>query len=936
MARNRRLQEKIRDRNTTPESVARIQAITPGESILLIHNPRNPAYRRICDAVMEHGKLDYRLKSSTEIQREDFNGTKAVYLTHWGMIDAIPGEYQGKIIVGVWEGDSWLRENHLTDGSQKAFSRAHAIFAANQGFADRLRLLTGKPVSVTTDGVDTMLFKPMVHLRPNGERLRVGIVGCNWRGDDHKGISIAREACNEVGAELWVLDSKTGTHPYIPHEEMPLWYNRLDALLICSKEEGGPNPGLEAMACGLPVISTRVGVMGELLADEWLCDRTAAAFSEKLRELSSIGDRRKLGRRNRDRIVSGGWSWKDIACIFEGFLQAELDRVIETEPIHIPQKKIVKDTPPQEDHIAWKETPVPKICWFINDMGVGGAQTAVLRWANSTPLWIKERSVVFIRMWHNDRWPMAEKYGELPGCPEFVRSFPEDTTHLICEHGRPDDDWIKGRRSYVIIISQNVEYNTRLYGGLSVDRALAPSDAVRHVANNLLSNIGKESPGFIAPYFLPASRMSTRNPIIDGSITVLYAGRLTRDKGADCLPYMLHAEPRLKLVIRGGVDIWYDERVQRNQKNALHDIIECAKSLGVDDRIVIEPLHIGVDMSPVYVDSNADCLVVPSLAEGFCLSIGDALQHGLPVACTYSSNAAGLIREEVSGALFDYDLDPETRGRNAAPAVVRAASLSTYGPMNAISPWVGDHWRKKHGRDFLESIGCCLTPSDTPIVTVAVRYHANAGMIDWLDECMTCVASQTYRQFTTLLVIDGLEEDASEIAARYEVPFICTGMDPHHHHRSLCHRLGANYAKSKYYKPLDFDDIIAPDYLERAVFRAERDSLDIYSCRMMTKIDGEISKRPWPAEPWWNIATDNVFPHSAVLLNRQALIDAGNYNESAPARGTDDWDTWRRMFLNGSRVFRDDDYYGMLYRRHDAVVTKLLIADEKNGAGDER
>ena len=47
--------------------------------------------------------------------------------------------------------------------------------------------------------------------------------------------------------------------------EMPMAYGSMDALLICSRREGGPLPALEALACGVPIISTPVGYVPDLI-----------------------------------------------------------------------------------------------------------------------------------------------------------------------------------------------------------------------------------------------------------------------------------------------------------------------------------------------------------------------------------------------------------------------------------------------------------------------------------------------------------------------------------------------------------------------------------------------------------------------------------------------------------------------------------------------
>jgi len=53
----------------------------------------------------------------------------------------------------------------------------------------------------------------------------------------------------------------------IPHEQVPTYMNAADALLLTSKREGSPNSVKEALACNLPVVTTDVGDVADIVGD---------------------------------------------------------------------------------------------------------------------------------------------------------------------------------------------------------------------------------------------------------------------------------------------------------------------------------------------------------------------------------------------------------------------------------------------------------------------------------------------------------------------------------------------------------------------------------------------------------------------------------------------------------------------------------------------
>ena len=52
---------------------------------------------------------------------------------------------------------------------------------------------------------------------------------------------------------------------YMPEIELPDYYNALDLYLVTSRVEGGPLALVEAMACGIPLITTDVGMARDII-----------------------------------------------------------------------------------------------------------------------------------------------------------------------------------------------------------------------------------------------------------------------------------------------------------------------------------------------------------------------------------------------------------------------------------------------------------------------------------------------------------------------------------------------------------------------------------------------------------------------------------------------------------------------------------------------
>lgn len=98
----------------------------------------------------------------------------------------------------------------------------------------------------------------------------------------------ARTAALELGGAVTFL----GT---LEREALKAFYQSLDLFAISSRQEGLNIAGLEAMACGVPVVSTRCGGPEDYVRDGengYLCDMDAQDLAKKMAHVCSDREKR--------------------------------------------------------------------------------------------------------------------------------------------------------------------------------------------------------------------------------------------------------------------------------------------------------------------------------------------------------------------------------------------------------------------------------------------------------------------------------------------------------------------------------------------------------------------------------------------------------------------------------------------------------------------
>ena len=192
-----------------------------------------------------------------------------------------------------------------------------------------------KPQMVITDGVDLNLFKPVGN-KLKRKKLVIGWVGnSKWAPEleDYKGFNtIIKPVLEDLKKEGYPIETffADRNERMIPHNKMPEYYSKIDILICASKCEGTPNPVLEAMACGIAIISTDVGIVSDAFGKKQkefiLPKRNKEELKKKL--IMLLEDRKLLSALGRENLVSiKDWEWQKKCLEFKKFFDVNLKRL---------------------------------------------------------------------------------------------------------------------------------------------------------------------------------------------------------------------------------------------------------------------------------------------------------------------------------------------------------------------------------------------------------------------------------------------------------------------------------------------------------------------------------------------------------------------------------------------------------------------------------
>ncbi len=207
------------------------------------------------------------------------------------------------------------RPDEALHGAAKLLNRFNTVTVNSRILWDLLDPIV-EGIVYCPNGVDCDFYNPG---EPSavGRLLRVGWAGKIRGPKNFPVIKDAFRLLENMGhfeTDLVVVDKEMKSKIY-GAKAMRDYYRGLDYYICASWNEGTPNPALEAAACGVPVITTRVGNMPDLIVDGvngFFIEPTVESIIERMCRCRGIpNERYRRMRCNIRQTVLASWSWQE-------------------------------------------------------------------------------------------------------------------------------------------------------------------------------------------------------------------------------------------------------------------------------------------------------------------------------------------------------------------------------------------------------------------------------------------------------------------------------------------------------------------------------------------------------------------------------------------------------------------------------------------------
>lgn len=209
-----------------------------------------------------------------------------------------------------------------------------------------------------------------------------------------------------------------------------------------------------------------------------------------------------------------------------------------------------------------------------------------------------------------------------------------------------------------------------------------------------------------------------------------------------------------------------------------------------------------------------------------------------------------------------------------------------------------------------------------PKVSVVIPCY-NQG--NYVDEAVESVLNQSYRDFEIVIVNDGSSDSVTEqVLANYDLPEIRV-IHTQNQGLASARNSGIREAMGEYILPLDADDKIGREYLEKSVsiLDACQDIGIVYCEAAYFGFDNAL----WPLP---ECTTEKMLTANLVfctaLFRKSEWEKAGGYNINM-VYGWEDWDFWLSLIALGKKIYRIPQV--LFYYRVNEVTMVRQMTPEK-------
>jgi glycosyltransferase involved in cell wall biosynthesis len=218
-----------------------------------------------------------------------------------------------------------------------------------------------------------------------------------------------------------------------------------------------------------------------------------------------------------------------------------------------------------------------------------------------------------------------------------------------------------------------------------------------------------------------------------------------------------------------------------------------------------------------------------------------------------------------------------------------------------------------------------------PEISVVMAVH---DARDTVGEAVESILCQQGPAFEFIIIDDGSTDGGFDLLQGYSDPRVTVLRNDRNLGLSTALNRGLGKAKAPIIARMDADDVSLEGRLGSQLETLMRARADISFCRCLIEGAETGSEGEWREDDWtvirWRSLFDNAFgPHPAVMFRRDAILQAGGYDEGL--RRAQDYDLWDRCLARGL-TFTYLPRPLLRYRVHAASASRRHGSDQAAAA----